>query len=381
MSETLGKLVALDPWKQHKREKIRLLAPFIEIEFLSRPPLIFCNPYGAVVSQRAHAALESAKKKPKSEISRALKIIVLRWVYCGARRYAELNSDVAYAVWNGTNGVRRAFSDGIRDAGSLLISFELGPLPNTVTADIKGVNYLNSVPRNVQRVAQIVGSDTSASAFRAELKKRLSSRVPGKPRRLAETSLPKRYVFAPLQVPGDSQLRLFGGEFRTVEAFVSGLVAGASSLPEDVFLVLKEHPDSPQSIELLLRASSKNCDRVLLVNDIDTFDLVEGALAVITVNSSVGLEALCFDVPVIACGQAFWAIEPLARVAPDKKAIAEAFRRILTPMEQSEFKLRAIYLYYLWNHYYLKYIPGQPKESADLNRTIVKNLIGRISDD
>ena len=99
---------------------------------------------------------------------------------------------------------------------------------------------------------------------------------------------------------------MFGGEFRSVDVFVSSLASAASSLPDGWHLRLKEHPSTQVSVVEAVRAAGTS--RIWLDNDTDTFEQVAASRGVVTVNSSVGIQAFYFDKPVVVCGQTFWSI-------------------------------------------------------------------------
>ena len=174
-------------------------------------------------------------------------------------------------------------------------------------------------------------------------------------------------MFAPLQVPGDSQLRLFGGRFRTVPDFIEALVSAAEALPEGWHLKVKEHPTSPISYADRLVGRSR---KVVLDNRSDTFALVAGSDGVVTVNSSVGLEAMFFDKPVVACGECFWAIPGVAETAGDPAALSAAFTQ---PQGWSfSSNARGAFLTYLLDEYYVS-TDGAPAEGEKIRRRLVRD--------
>ena len=88
----------------------------------------------------------------------------------------------------------------------------------------------------------------------------------------------------------------------------------------------------------------------MLDNASDTFELVRRSALVLTVNSSVGLEAMLFDKPVVAMGRAFWAIDGLAARAPDASSLAA----IMTAPDAIRFDpaARDAFLSFLVGEYY-----------------------------
>jgi hypothetical protein len=104
------------------------------------------------------------------------------------------------------------------------------------------------------------------------------------------------YIFFPLQIPNDQILKYFSdvSELAVVEA----LVAWAKR--RDVALVIKPHPANLKSMKpFKLLSDSGN----VYWSDAHVYDLIEHALAVYTVNSGVGFEALLHIKPVVTFGR------------------------------------------------------------------------------
>lgn len=340
--------LGLDPRKTKRRVINSLLKPLGDLSWRRLPPLALrAYPETTVRATEAYtAARRPARWAPAAWLQRCL----YAWQYNGTRAWFTAHPDHVAVAWNGLNGSRRVFMDGARDAGARRLFFELSPFKGRITCDPMGVNQANGLPRSaafyldwMQRTG--VAHDTWRG-HRAKIVQRAPSRAksPG----MGEAGQGGPYIFAPLQVPGDSQLRIFGGTFRTVPDFIDALVAAADHLPDGWHLKIKEHPTAEISFAQEIASRSP---RVILDNQTDTFALVGNAAAVITVNSSVGLEAMFFEKPVIACGECFWAIPGIADHAPDLGAMTPLFAR----PEALGFDpaARAAFLNYLLDQYYL----------------------------
>ena len=276
--------------------------------------------------ERAETALLAARDIPAPGLKRRLWAWILQKQYNGMRQYFEAHPSHVAVAWNGLNGSRRVYLDAAKDAGAKTLSFELGPFPGRITVDPKGVNFANALPRDAAPYRHwLRQSDVDPEGWRA-LGARIKQRTPLAPpaQTKALPPLTDPFVFAPLQVPGDSQLRLFGGNFRTVESFVQALANAADHLPEGWHLRLKEHPSTPAFVADLLKETNAP---IYLDNGTDTFAQVAASRGVITINSSVGLEAMFFDKPVVACGQCFWAIPGMAETAPDQATLNQTMAR------------------------------------------------------
>ena len=371
--------IILDPRRDKRSLMAALLSPLGQLHWCPLAPIgLRGQPQ---TRARAAEALQTAIRQPRSALIRALKLALLGAQYNGTRALFAQHPAAVAVVWNGLNGSRRVFADAARDAGARVLFFERAPLPGRVTVDPAGVNFANSLPRDIGFYTDwLAASGLPPDGWRA-LRDQIKQRQPHAPLRArapkdtnmghpATTGLTDPFLFVPLQVEGDSQLRLFGGAYRTVPDFIAMLCAVSQALPPGWHLRLKEHP-SGQPCAAAIMAAHPGA-RVILDNVTDTFTQVAASQGVITVNSSVGLEAMWFDKPVIACGQAFWALEGVAISAPD----APALSALLARPEQLSFDPagRAAVLNYLDQVYYPIYPATDPALTAANRRKIAALL-------
>ncbi|PYF08078.1 capsular polysaccharide export protein [Rhodobacter viridis] len=320
---------------------------------------------------RAQEAYDRRKDPAASGFMRMLKLSLLKWQYNGARSLFERRQDGIAVAWNAQAGHRYAFMQGAHDAGAQCLFLELGPFPGTITADPCGVNFVNGLPREIAPYlvwrAQTPRTGPGWRSLADTIRQRAASGE-AKPNAAALPPLDAPFVFAPLQTPGDSQLRLFGGRHRTVEDFVTSLVRTSAALPEGWHMRIKEHPTAEVSLAEFITREAQG-SRVFLDNETDTFAQVRAARAVVTVNSSVGLEAMCFDKPVIATGQCFWAIAGVADHAMDDETLS----RLLADCDALTFDpvARDAFLGFLFDEYYPRLRAPQPP-GIDLSAELEK---------
>lgn len=316
------KFTCLDP-RKNKKKMIRKMLGFSGKIIFLRFARVGFKVYPEA-NDRALMALNCSKNIPRSKIFRALKLALLKAQYSGSRNYFEDNPSVVAVVWNGLNGTRRVFADAAKDAGNLTLFFELSPFKGRITIDPKGVNYANSLPRLSRSFIDWRASKKDEIPSWHELRDTITQRKPShNSPDIAPPVMKDPYIFVPLQVPGDSQLRIFGGNFKTVERFVSAILEAAKHCPEGWQVRVKEHPSAKPFVQDAIEAAG--VDNVVLDNVTDTFEQVKNARLVVTVNSSVGLEAMCFDKPVVACGDCFWAIDGVASTAETPSKLASVF--------------------------------------------------------
>ncbi len=314
---------------------------------------------------RVGQCLRRAKHQPQGLVRR-MKAGLIRLQYNGARRLFARYPDAVAVAWNGTGGSRRAFLMAARDGGHGTLACELAPFPDRITLDPQGVNAESAA----------VGTDVSACDAGEEWRD-MGQGLVARPSRRGdvgqESGVPGgRYLFCPLQVPSDSQVTLFAGWTGGMAGFLAALAQAAAHLPEGWHLRLKEHPSARQSLAQAL-APLVATGRVVLDNAGDSFAQVQGSQGVVTLNSSMGLQAFFHDKPVVVLGRAFFARQGLVEVAGDQTQLNFLFAR--ADSLHFDRVQRAKFMNWLDQTYYprFKFPPG----TADLSAFTEKLLQAR----
>ena len=141
-------------------------------------------------------------------------------------------------------------------------------------------------------------------------------------------ALPDRFIYCPLQVAADTQLTIHGGWVRDMPTFISAVTEAAQALPGD-----SSRGVPPASV---LRgrtgrspaARTASSDRVRIITSGTSAALLARSAAVVTVNSSVGLEAFAYDRPVVTLGQSFYGGRGLTLDVENQTALAAAFESL-----------------------------------------------------
>ncbi|MDX3900905.1 MAG: capsular biosynthesis protein [Sphingobium sp.] len=154
----------------------------------------------------------------------------------------------------------------------------------------------------------------------------------------------KPYFTLPLQLNSDYQIRVHSpfGDMRAALRFV--VKSFADHAPAHVSLVVKRHPLDPGLIgwERLTRRLAARygiADRVFYLADRDIVEVVENALGVVTVNSTVGTLALNSGKPVTVLGHSVYKVPGIVHHTPldnfwsaprnPDVALYAAFRKVL----------------------------------------------------
>ncbi len=278
-------------------------------------------------ADRAAAALARAKRQPKTALMRWLKARLLRGQYNWARQHFTAYPDHVAVAWNGLTGTRMAYLAGARDAGAATLHAELAPFPGRITLDPKGVNAESSVPRDPQFYRDWMAADPARQAhdwrsLGAGLTARASRRADVGQGAGALPDTP--FMFCPLQVPTDSQVTLFAGWTGGMAGFLQALATAAHHLPQGWHLRLKEHPSARTPLGALLDPL-KATGRIIIDNDTDSFAQLAASQGVVTLNSSMGLQAFFHDKPVVTLGRAFFALPGLTTPADSQTALDAIF--------------------------------------------------------
>ena len=301
---------------------------------------------------RVDQALSRAKR-PHRGLLRALKRLLIRLKYNGARRWFTANPHVVAVAWNGLGGARQAFLLGAKDAGAAVLYAELAPLPGKITLDPVGVNAESGVPPDPNFYREWAATHDTSDWRRA------GQGLTARPSRRADVGqatgdLPDTpFLFCPLQVPGDSQVQLFAGWVGGMAGFLAALDQAARALPPGWHLRIKEHPSARTPLRPKIEAFQN--PRLVVDNDSDSFAQIATSKGVVTLNSSMGLQAFFHDKPVIALGHAFWALPGLAEAPKDQTQLNASFARAADLSFDTA--LRAAFVHWLDHAYYPAFNP------------------------
>jgi len=264
-------------------------------------------------------------------------------------RYIQNNPAEFVAVWNG-NKLRQAIVvQAVKCLGRECVYFENGLLPNTTTLDFQGVNAFNSLPRHREFYDDLKFDED------IELPSQLVARAPESNRKdySKSSKLPSRFIFVPFQVNSDSQITIHSPWIRNMDHLFGVVSTVYKQLQENnpnnkIAFVFKEHPSSGHDYKKL-HERVENVDHLLFANDISTQELIEKSEAVITINSTVGLEALLLGKRVVVLGDAFYGFDGLSKHAEN----IDDLLAVLGTMSdwQVDEQLRGKFLRYLQSKY------------------------------
>ncbi len=220
-------------------------------------------------------------------------------------------------LWNGLKFRQWIMASAARSLGIPCYFIERGPFPGTTTLDPNGINFLNSVPREPEFYQQLAATSALQSQARP-----LSETAESRPEQL-----PEHYIFVPLQVNTDTQTVLFSPWVRNMFELLEATSKAADQCTPKPNLVFKAHPSCPQCYK---DAFSSLCQRpnVHVVTDIPASTLIQHADAVVTINSSIGMESLLMRKKLLVLGQAFYGLPGLVLHCPDQQSLNQAMQNV-----------------------------------------------------
>jgi capsular polysaccharide export protein len=290
----------------------------------------------------------------------------------------------AILVWNGSN-LRGALAIHLAQQRRIpVIHAEHGYLPGTTQLDLKGVNFNASISQlALMGAAQLPADpeldaklDADIARFKsgqkmrdlnplppAELRRNLRARFASRlsfwlerralPRfnywsvpTVGVDALPKRYVLLPFQVRSDSQLVLHSPLYgNDLEAVLRDLDHALERIDPQLHLVVKFHPYELPQVQRRYRSLPRRYPRVAFVGNVPMTRLLEQAQAVVTINSTVGFEALLYDKRVLTLGRNFYTVPGIVDCLAQRADLESAMRSMLagTPnLEQRRAFLRFV---------------------------------------
>lgn len=287
------------------------------------------------------------KQKYSGWMYRFLVFLELLFFYVSIKCKVKKNDIDTILMWNGSHRYQRVISSLYQDK-LRLVYFENGLLPNTTTCDFKGVNYLNSVPRDKAFYLELYNKyKVDSQSFDKNLIPRSTKKVS------EEVELPKEFVFVPFQDDRDTQIRNFSPVFKDMRDLYEFISTSLSS--SDNVFVVKEHPNSKIDYTDLHYKDKY----IVFANGNSTQELIVKSKAVLTINSTVGLESILLGANVITVGNAFYNIPGLVQHCSSRAKLKEIFKKEINFIVDN--KVRVSFLYYLKGFYC---VPGDWKNPS-----------------
>jgi capsular polysaccharide export protein len=221
--------------------------------------------------------------------------------------------------------------------------FENGVLPNSTTLDFVGINALNSVPRNPDFFSRFLSTPTPEWFIVGRQYKTQTA---------VQFTAPARYILVPFQKERDSQILENSQWIRSMPSLVAAVTHALDLCNDkDIHVVFRPHPNDNHKHTALIN-TIKAHPRMHWDSSMPLDKALRHAEAVITINSSVGMEAILLSKKVILLGDAFYDIPGLSLKANNPTE----FVHVLNHLQHFDVQepLRSQFITYLQQDYVVK---------------------------
>ncbi|MFZ1517805.1 MAG: hypothetical protein WAU11_03475 [Ignavibacteriaceae bacterium] len=155
----------------------------------------------------------------------------------------------------------------------------------------------------------------------------------------SESIVHKDYIFIPFQVSDDSQLLVQGNWIKNNISLVESVWRSLIELGLKIKIVVKEHPREYITDSFTEKLSKYD----VLYSNAGTAELIQKSKLIVTINSTVGFEALVFNKPVIITGNAFYESIPFILKSNNQAELTSNLKRVL--MSNRNFEEREVNKY------------------------------------
>ncbi len=240
------------------------------------------------------------------------------WFYGVYSRWLKQEPAAYIGMWNGKKFRQAVLALALPVYQKQGVYFETGPLPGMSAIDLKGINFASSIPREVafylNRSMEGKWSDT---LYLSKTEK--------------PNTLPETYVFVPFQVVEDSNIYLFSEWIRDMRQLFEVCKTIGETLKKEqgktLTFIFKEHPACDEQYDDL---KAQQTEQLRFENEMDTSILIEHASAIITINSTVGLEGLMARKKVLVLGKAQFGIEGISYPISSETVLLDTLSRLDT---------------------------------------------------
>lgn len=234
-----------------------------------------------------------------------------RVIYAQAYKALKDRKETHLGVWNGKKFRQAVWIVAAKQLGMKIVYFERGPLPGYSMVDAFGVNADSGNPRDVAfyQNYQCHAGQRCLPSFSEDVDNTQSNTV-----------------FVPFQVVEDSNIYLHSPWIQNMRQLYALVEKLSAKYPEWRF-VLKEHPACSEDYSDLHQKAQATQDRITFKNEESATSSIAQAQAVITINSTVGTEALIAQKPVLVLGEALYAIEGITHPVDSEQVLLQAFER------------------------------------------------------
>jgi len=245
----------------------------------------------------------------------------IKCLYKGLNKLLTTLEPEQIIVWNGLKHTDLVLKEALKLHPKIELRFmENGFLPNSTFLDSKGINAGSSL--SAKKSFYVEQNITDHLDFQ-DLKGRAS--IKNKSLKINQ-NLKEGYALLPFQMERDSQILDYSPWIENMNhLFKETQEALLASKLKNKTLVVREHPSTKIKYKNLYTKASES---LVFDDQTDLNKALKDSSFVITINSSVGFEALLMNKKVIVLGEAFYALEGLCLKARNQDELIKAINSI-----------------------------------------------------
>ena len=264
-------------------------------------------------------------------------------------KYIEDKGIDTVIVYTGSSMIEQLLLYLVKEKSLETIFIEEGYFrPDTVTVDLKGINYNSSIPREVDFYKNYNLKEETADKFSIDKNVKKMKKIKRKVvnyfgmylgyldehkvnslsgyikqeyyldrfrrSKTEKFDYSEEYIFIPFQVHSDTQILFHSPKINDMEELVEVCMKGIREYNRvtgrNLKAVFKEHPKDIGLISYkeMYKKYEKDSD-IIFLKKADMNKLIDNSQMVITINSTVGIESLIKNKKVIVLGNAFYDLE------------------------------------------------------------------------
>ncbi len=262
--------------------------------------------------RKQNSASGQKKVKPYWRFFRAIKWLESIWLFYRYLGFLKTVSAEYVGIWNGKKYRQAILVIAAEFVNKKRVFFERGPLPGYSCLDPRGVNFNSSLPRKADFYMGYSCPEQNVMGLNSGT---------------YINSLPNNYIFVPFQVVEDSNVYLHSPWIKHMRDFYQQIEKLSINNPQLKFII-KEHPACPESYEDLREKAKQTNGKIQFIDEIDSTQLVSNADAVLTINSTVGMEAIMARKKLIVVGEALYNLKGLVKIATNESELMEIVKQL-----------------------------------------------------
>ncbi len=258
-------------------------------------------------------------------------------------------------TWNGFVSIQKVLTKLSKYYKIPVFYLERGLMPGKLSIYKEGINYGSEIggdkwhklnpPYPTEKEIILVKNYCSNLAKKEESLVPIGEKI-SEDTLKEKLNIPKknRIIFLPLQIENDSNILFYSPHYSSFLEIIKDIQNVLKDI-KNTTLIIKPHPENKSRIEEI---KSIIIEKSRIVTDINIYSLLAVSDIVITVNSTVGLEALTLYKPVIVLGQAIYGNKGFTYDLKEKIELSDLIFQALSDANSGAFNERDFFRFFVY---------------------------------